>query len=65
MKAEKVTSKDVLNVFLNEVEILAGLQEQSTIKIIKIEIDGTIKKINGKIQKVIYFVMELLKNELF
>ena len=55
-----------LDNFLNEVQILLEAQNKKVVKLIRVSINGELKKSCGTISKVFYYVMEFAENgELF
>lgn len=48
-----------LEIFINECKILSSLDQENIIPIISLSLNGIYKKQDGKIKKVIYYVMDI------
>lgn len=66
MKESGINSKNKIENFIKEIEILSELNSPYIIKLYHINLYGEYCKSDGRIKKVVYYVMELEKNcELF
>jgi len=48
-----------MEIFINECKILSSIDQENIIPIISLSLNGIYKKKDGKIKKVIYYVMEI------
>ena len=48
-----------MEIFINECKILSSIDQENIIPILSLSLNGIYKKKDGKIKKVIYYVMEI------
>jgi len=66
MREDQVNSISKLEGFLNEVKILSSVYHKHIVEMVYVNLRGEYKKPNGKIVKVVYYVMRFAEyGELF